>query len=115
VLHVNKIRQGPSRKVIIESFGKLFTASGEIVAEGTCQVDMDRGSVTLRPIVDTPLLSRRQGALRLSLDDGTELKVQGQIIRFRLNVAGVPPGPAYRMTVATGPQEQQPRSAGAGS
>jgi hypothetical protein len=99
--------------LIIESFGKLFTESGEIVAEGTCQVDMDRGSVTLRPIVDTPLLSRTQGALHIELDDGTELKVRGQVIRFRLNVAGVPPGPAYRMTVA-GPQEQ-PRSAGAGS
>jgi hypothetical protein len=100
--------------LIIESFGKLFTESGEIVAEGSCQVDMDRGSVTLRPVVDTPLLSRQHGALHLELDDGTELKVRGQIIRFRLNVAGVPPGPAYRMFVASGPQEQ-PRSAGAGS
>lgn len=98
--------------MIVDSFGKLFNASGEIVAEGSCQVDMDRGSVTLRPIVDTPLLSRQTGHLRLELDDGTQLTVRSQIIRFRLNVAGTPPGPAYRLFVV-GPEQQ--RYAGGGA
>jgi len=92
--------------LIVDSFGKLFNESGEIVAEGSCQVDMDRGSVTLRPIVDTPLLSRQTGQLRLELDDGTQLRVRSQIIRFRLNVPGAPPGPAYRLFVL-GPEQQQ--------
>jgi hypothetical protein len=88
--------------LIVESFGKLFTAQNEIVAEGSCLVDMDRGSVTMRPVVDTPLISRQRGSLRLELDDGTELTIREGIIRFRLNVAGTPPGPAYRLFVAGG-------------
>ena len=88
--------------MVIDSFGKLFTQSGEIMAEGPCQVDMDRGSVTLRPIVDTPLLSRQKGAMRLVLDDGTELTIREGLIRFRLNAPGTPPGPAYRLFVAGG-------------
>lgn len=88
--------------MILDSFGKLFTASGEIVAEGSCQVDMDRGSVTLRPVVDTPLLSRQKGTMRLVLDDGTELAIREGLIRFRLNTPGAIPGPAYRLFVAGG-------------
>lgn len=88
--------------MILESFGKLYTQHNEIVAEGSCLVDMDRGSITMRPIVDTPLISRQKGNLRLELDDGTELTIRGGIIRFRLNVAGAPPGPAYRLFVAGG-------------
>jgi hypothetical protein len=88
--------------VIVESFGKLYTQHNEIVAEGSCLVDMERGSITMRPIVDTPLISRQRGNLRLELDDGTELTIREGIIRFRLNVAGAPPGPAYRLFVAGG-------------
>ena len=88
--------------MIIESFGKLFTQSGEIVAEGSCQIDMDRGSVTMRPIIDTPLITRHPGPLHLSLDDGTTYKVRPGIIKYHLNVPGNPPGPAYRMLVTNG-------------
>jgi hypothetical protein len=84
----------------------LYTQHNEIVAEGSCLVDMDRGSVTMRPIVDTPLISRQKGNLRLELDDGTELTIRAGIIRFRLNVAGNPPGPAYRLFVAGGGTSQ---------
>jgi hypothetical protein len=88
--------------LILESFGKLYTQQNEIVAEGSCLVDMERGSVTMRPEVDTPMISRQTGSLRLELDDGTELTIREGIIRFRLNVAGAPPGPAYRLFVAGG-------------
>jgi hypothetical protein len=88
--------------LILESFGKLYTQQNEIVAEGSCLVDIERGSVTMRPVVDTPMISRQKGSLRLELDDGTELTIREGIIRFRLNVAGNPPGPAYRLFVAGG-------------
>ncbi len=94
--------------MIIDSFGKLFTQNGEIVAEGPCQVDQDRGSVTLRPLVDTPLISREKDPMRLVLDDGMELSIRGGIIRFRLNTPGAPPGPAYRMFVAGAGMSQAP-------
>jgi hypothetical protein len=86
--------------MIQDAFGTLRNEAGEIVAEGNCQVDVDRGSATMRPIIDTPLLSRQQGVLYLRLDDGAEYAVSDRIIRFRLNVTGVPPGPAYRLTFA---------------
>ena len=92
-------------------FGKLYTEHSEIVAEGNCQVDLERGSVTMRPIVDTPLLSRPQANLHLELEDGTSLAIRGQIIRFRLNAPGVPPGPAYRMSVIGGSDSDRLRAA----
>jgi hypothetical protein len=98
--------------VIIDSFGKLYNEGGELVAEGNCQVDMDRGSVTLRPIIDTPLLTRQQGLLFLRLDDGTEYAMSDRVIRFRLNVPGQPPGPAYRLVFA---DQERLRSAGGGA
>jgi hypothetical protein len=88
--------------VIRDSFGKLYNQGGEIVAEGSCQVDEERGSVTLRPLIDTPLLSRQQGVLRLFLDEGDELSVSSRVIRFRLNVPGSPPGAAYRLFIQGG-------------
>jgi hypothetical protein len=88
--------------LIRESFGRLFNDGGETVAEGTCQVDEERGSVTMRPLLDTPLMSRQEGLLRLLLDEGDELTVSNRIIRFRLNVPGVPPGPAYRLFLVGG-------------
>ena len=94
--------------MVIDSFGKLFTQSGEIMAEGPCQVDVERGSVTLRPLVDTPLLSREKETMRLVLDDGMELSIRAGIIRFRLNASGAPPGPGYRLFVAGVGMSQTP-------
>jgi hypothetical protein len=83
---------------MITDFGKLWNEGGELVAEGSCEVDHERGSVTMRPLIDTPLLSRQHGVLRLVLDDGEEYAIVAErIIRFRLNVPGNPPGPAYRL------------------
>jgi hypothetical protein len=94
--------------LIRESFGTLFNEQGEILAEGSCQVDDEKGSVTMRPIIDTPLLSRQHGALRLALDEGDEIYLSGSVIRYRLNVPGVPSGPAYRLTMLRG-QERTAR------
>ncbi len=85
----------------MDAFGKLYNQEGEILAEGNCQVDEGRGSVTLRPLVDTPLLNRSQGELRLELEDGSFFYLTDRIIRFRLNVPGTPPGPTYRLFLTT--------------
>jgi hypothetical protein len=82
----------------IDSFGKLFTSGGEILAEGNCQVDEEKGIVTMRPLVDTPMLSRETNDVRLELENGTQYWLSPKAIRFRLNVPGVPPGPAYRFS-----------------
>ncbi len=83
-----------------EGFGKLYNEGNELLAEGHCQVDDDRGSVTLRPILDTPHLDRQRGPMRLNLEDGSELQLADRLIRFKLNVPGVAPGPAYRLYIA---------------
>ena len=91
--------------MIVDRFGKLYNDGNELVAEGNCQVDYDHSNVTMRPIVDTPLLGRQRGTLRLLLDDGSELPIVGErIIRFRLNAPGVPTGPAYRMSFSSQPR-----------
>src|SRR5215216_3956009 len=81
----------------VEACGRLFNQQGEILAEGNCQIDAEHGHVTLHPIVDTPLLSREHGELRLELDDGSELLLSERVIRFRLNVPELPEGFAYRL------------------
>lgn len=85
--------------MIVEGFGRLFNEGGEIVAEGSCRVDVEKGSVTLRPLIDTPLLSRQHGILRLELEDGSEFSLTDRVIRYRLNVPGQPAGAAYRLYV----------------
>ena len=88
-------------RLIIDSFGRLFNGDGEIVAEGSCQIDHEHGTVTFRPLVDSPTLSRQHGTLRLVLDDETEVEVPAaRMIRFRLNVPGVQAGYAYRLFFA---------------
>jgi hypothetical protein len=100
--------------VIIDTFGKLYNEGGEIVAEGNCQVDYDHSNVTMRPIVDTPLMNRQHGTLRLVLDDGSELPIAAErVTRFRLNAPGVPPGAAYRLYFTNQPGAQPAGDGGA--
>ncbi len=94
-----------------EGFGKLYNQGNELLAEGHCQIDDELGSVTLRPILDTPNLARERGAMRLSLDDGSELQLADRLIRFKLNVPGVAPGPAYRLYFADQPSQPPTESA----
>ena len=88
-----------------EGFGRLYNGAHELVAEGHCQVDDDRGSVTMRPMVDSPTLQREHGHLRLEMEDGSEVYVTDRIIRFHLNVPGVPVGAAYRMYFVDRPEQ----------
>ena len=81
----------------MDAFGKLYNEAGEIVAEGNCQVDAEKGIVTMRPLIDSPLISRQTGLLRLELEDGSEFTLTDRVIRFRLNVPGKPAGAAYRL------------------
>jgi hypothetical protein len=98
--------------VVIDAFGRLYNEAGEVVAEGNCQIDVERGTVTLRPLIDSPLISRQTGVLRLEVEDGTEYSLTERAIRFRLNLPGQPAGFAYRLTMVG---SQPRRAAGDGS
>jgi len=86
--------------MIANLYGKIVNEHGELVAEGACEVDEAKGSVTLRPLIDMPLLDRQQGTLRLTLDDGSELTLSDRVLHFRLNLPGSPPGSIYRLYFA---------------
>jgi len=86
--------------MIANLYGKISNEHGELVAEGVCEVDEAKGSVTLRPLIDMPLLLRQQGTLRLTLDDGSELTLSDRVLHFRLNLPGSPPGSIYRLYFA---------------
>jgi hypothetical protein len=103
--------------VITTVYGKLFNQEGELVAEGPCEINDDRRSVTLRPPFETPMLERQHGTLRLDLDDGTQLSVSSRVLHFRTNLPGYPPGNVYRLLLSSEqplnqwPREQQPPAA----
>jgi hypothetical protein len=86
--------------MISSSFGKITNEQGEVLAEGACEVDAERGSVTLRPLLDMPLLERQRGMMRLTLDDGQELLLTDRVIHFRVNLPGERPGSVYRLYIA---------------
>jgi hypothetical protein len=86
--------------MISSSFGKITNDYGEIVAEGACEVDNERGSVTMRPIIDMPLLERTKGPMHLYLEDGQELLLTDRVIHFRVNLPGQRPGSVYRLYIA---------------
>jgi hypothetical protein len=90
--------------MIATSYGKLFNEGGELLGEGPCQVDGERGSVTLRPVYDIPELERQHGLLRLELEDGTEMILSYRVIKFRVNWPGMHGPPGYKMFLAN----QQP-------
>ena len=77
--------------------GRIFNDDGELVGEGVCQIDDERGNVTLRPNFDIPVLEHQDGTLRLELEDGTELALSSRVIKFRVNLPGPRGGPGYRL------------------
>jgi hypothetical protein len=83
--------------VSFSGYGKLFNDGGELVAEGRCDVDPERGTVNLHPAYDNPYIERQEGLLRLEMEDGAELSLASRVIRFRLNVPGAPQGLSYRL------------------
>src|SRR3954464_4078599 len=80
-------------------FGKILNSHHEIVAEGECDIDRIKGTVSMRPLYDMPLLERQHGVLHLVLDDGTEMALSDRVLHFRLNVPGLPPGSVYKLYI----------------
>ena len=78
--------------------GKLYNLDNEVVAEGSCEVDPERGTVTFHPYLDNPAIDRQRGDLRLELETGLHLDLTDRVIRYRLNAPGRPGGFAYRLS-----------------
>lgn len=64
--------------------GKLTNAGGEFIASGPCEVNHERGEVTMWPSWEMHMLERERGELMLTLDDGTLLGISDKHLTFKL-------------------------------
>ncbi len=64
--------------------GKLTNAEGEFIASGPCEVNRDRGEVTMWPSWEMHMLERERGELTLELEDGTRLAISDKHLTFKL-------------------------------
>ena len=64
--------------------GKLTNTEGEFIASGPCEVNLDKGEVTLWPSWEVHMLERQRGELRLELADGAQLRISDRHLTFKL-------------------------------
>ncbi len=64
--------------------GKLTNAGGEFIASGPCEVNGERGEVTMWPSWEMHMLERERGELVLTLQDGSRLGISDKHLTFKL-------------------------------
>ena len=64
--------------------GKLTNADGEFIASGPCEVNRDRGEVTMWPSWEMHMLERERGELVLELDDASRFVISDKHLTFKL-------------------------------
>ena len=64
--------------------GKLTNAGGEFIANGPCEVNRERGEVTMWPSWEMHMLERERGELLLELADGVRFAISDKHLTFKL-------------------------------
>ena len=64
--------------------GKLTNTDGEFIASGPCEVNLDKGEVTLWPSWEVHMLERQRGELVLDLADGSQMRISDRHLTFKL-------------------------------
>jgi len=64
--------------------GKLLNAEGEFIASGPCEINRDRGEVTMWPSWEVHMLERQHGPLVLELDSGRRIDISDHHLTFKL-------------------------------
>jgi hypothetical protein len=64
--------------------GKLSNSDGEFIASGPCEIDRERGEVTMWPSWELHMLERERGVLTLELEDGRTLQISDRHLTFKL-------------------------------
>ena len=67
--------------------GKLSNSEGEFIASGPCEIDRERGEVTMWPAWELHMLERERGILALELEDGRTLQISDRHLTFKLRSA----------------------------
>jgi hypothetical protein len=79
--------------------GKLTNAGGEFIASGPCEVNRDRGEVTMWPSWELHMLERERGELTLELEDGVRLTISDKHLTFKLRGPAAQRISVYRLRV----------------
>ena len=79
--------------------GKLTNAEGEFIASGPCEVNRDRGEVTMWPSWEMHMLERERGELTLELEDGTQLAISDKHLTFKLRGTSEQRVSVYRLRI----------------
>jgi hypothetical protein len=90
--------------------GKLTNSDGEFIASGPCDVNRDRGEVTMWPSWEMHMLEREHGPLTLTLDDGRVLNISDRHLTFKLQGPAEQRISVYRLRIV----EQVPEHLAAG-
>lgn len=64
--------------------GKLTNQDGEFIASGPCEINRDRGEITMWPSWEMHMLERERGALKLTLDNGMSYDISDKHLTFKL-------------------------------
>lgn len=64
--------------------GKLTNQDGEFIASGPCEVNRDRGEITMWPSWEMHMLERERGALKLTLENGASFDISDKHLTFKL-------------------------------
>jgi hypothetical protein len=64
--------------------GKLTNLEGEFIASGPCEVNTDKGEVTMWPSWEVSMLERQRGELLLTLADNSEWRISNRHLTFKL-------------------------------
>lgn len=79
--------------------GKLTNAGGEFIANGPCEVNRERGEVTMWPSWEMHMLERERGELLLDLADGTLLAISDKHLTFKLQGSTEQRVSVYRLRI----------------
>ena len=90
--------------------GKLTNASGEFIANGPCEVNRERGEVTMWPSWEMHMLERERGELVLELADGVRFAISDKHLTFKLRGPSEQRISVYRLRIV----EQVPEHLAAG-
>lgn len=79
--------------------GKLTNAEGEFIASGTCELNLDKGEVTMWPSFEAHMLERERGELALEMADGRRMRISDRHLTFKLQGATEQRISVYRLRI----------------
>ncbi|MHB8376716.1 MAG: hypothetical protein ACYDEB_07140 [Dehalococcoidia bacterium] len=85
--------------------GKLLNTEGEFIASGPCELDSERGDVTMWPSWEMHMLERERGPLVLELEDGRRLDISDKHLTFKLTGTTEQRISVYRLRIVAGVPE----------